>query len=413
MAEELFRTSISKLTGPNFLSWRNAIITQLGFKDLDNLIQNSPPVNPTAQERLRLKQATTFIQMHLDHQNDTMFVDDPYEYLPKNLWDAICSHYAKKSMENISNTIGKMHNIDFSSGNLTAAIIEFRELFRLLREVSAGKFDSHTLEAMWSYHILERIPKSFHIFKSLRYSRFKDTEVIELQSLFTDLETELRRQDKLTSSNTALLVKAPIGSGSGPNHKGTRKPQQRAFCSNGKHNPLTTHSEAECHQLHPERAIAYYQSIMEKQNNRKEESHCGHCLSSGLLSNSVILDSRASGHYLKDKGLFNTYLECSNLLYAANGSVIPIVGCGQATIKLKNGNLNVEKAFHAPSLTHLLVPLSTYLKLGYSLAPTPYGFKCSKGEDIIFTGQVVENLLILDSIIDQAFTSLSNSAGLH
>lgn len=129
MAEDMLRTNIPKLTGPNFPSWRNAIITQLGFKDLDDLIKEEALTNPNPQEQLRLKQATSFIRMHLDHQNYTMFVNDPYEYLPKNLWDSICSHYATKSMENISNTIGKMHNIDFSSGNLTSAINKFRELF--------------------------------------------------------------------------------------------------------------------------------------------------------------------------------------------------------------------------------------------------------------------------------------------
>lgn len=129
MTEDLLQTNIPKLTGSNFPSWINAIITQLGFKDLDNLIKEEPPANPNAQERLRLKQATTFIQMHLEHQNYTMFVNDPYEYLPKNLWESICSHYATKSMENISNTIGKMHNIDFSSANLSSAMSKFRELF--------------------------------------------------------------------------------------------------------------------------------------------------------------------------------------------------------------------------------------------------------------------------------------------
>lgn len=153
--------------------------------------------------------------MHLDHQNYTMFVNDRYEYLPKNFWDTICLHYATKSMENISNTIGKMHNIHFSSGNLSSAISKFQELFRLLQEVSSGKFDSHTLEAMWAYHILERLPESFHVFKSLRYSRFKDTDKIKLHSLLTDLETELRWQDKSNTSNLALLLRAPTQPGLG------------------------------------------------------------------------------------------------------------------------------------------------------------------------------------------------------
>lgn len=190
-------------------------------------------------------------------------------------------------------------------------------------------------------------------------------------------------------------MKSSADLGTGKICEDNHKPKRRPFCSDGKHNPLTGHPEAECHQLHPERAIAYYQSVLERQGQGKTEVHRSHCLSTNLVPNAVILDSGASGHYLKDRMLFSSYSECSNQLYAANGSTIPVIGWGKATIKLKNGNLSIAKAFHAPSLSHSLISLSAYLKLGYSLLPTPVGFECCKGEDVLFIGSIVENLLTL------------------
>lgn len=266
---------------------------------------------------------------------------------------------------------------------------------------------------MWSYHILEQLPKNFHVFKSLRYSRFKDTDKIELRSLLANLKTELTRQDKSVSLNSALLVKAPIDLGTGHSREDNHKPKRRTFCSNGKHNPLTTHSEADCHQLHPERTIAYYQSLLEKQGQGRSEVHRSHYLLTTLVPNMVILDSGASGHYLKDQELFSSYTECTKLLYAANASGIPVIEWGRAPLRLNNGDLNITKAFHAPSLSHSLIQLSTYLNLGYSLLPTPCGFECCKDNQTLFTGKIIENLLVLHLKTNQAITTLPNSMTLH
>lgn len=316
-------------------------------------------------------------------------------------------------MENISITIGKMHNIDLTSANLSTAINQFQELFRLLREVSAGKFDNHTLEAMWTYHILEQLPESFHVFKSLRYASFKDADRIELRSLLADLEMVLRRQEKTASNNAALLVKHSTQSTLGSNNSDSQKPRRRPFCFDGKHNPLTSHTEDQCHQLHPERAIAYYQGLIEKQHQNKDSGHRAHCLTATLLPNSVILDSGASGHYLKDRSLFLTYSECSSSLYGANGALIPIVGSGKASLLLESGEVVINNAYHAPTLSHSLIPLSHYLQLGYTLLPTKTGFKCFRGTENILTGSIIKNLLVIHTQTFRASTTFSKATEWH
>lgn len=91
------------LFGPgNFSSWQNNVMTALGYKDLDTIVFECPK-EVTPEIRLKKKQATTFIRLHLDQQNFTCFVKDPTKYKPKELWDAICDHYATKSLENVVN----------------------------------------------------------------------------------------------------------------------------------------------------------------------------------------------------------------------------------------------------------------------------------------------------------------------
>lgn len=114
-----------KLTGPgNFSSWRNNVLTALGYKDLDNVVlENSDKMSPKI--KLKKKQATTFIRLHLDQQNFTRFVKDPTKYELKELWDSICDHYATKSLENVVNLMDRLYNIPFSNGNLQDSINKF------------------------------------------------------------------------------------------------------------------------------------------------------------------------------------------------------------------------------------------------------------------------------------------------
>lgn len=114
-SDNLLKTSsIAKLDGSNFSNWRNCILTALAYKDLDNLVLSDH--NPTSDDsdmKLKKKRATTFIRLHLDHQNFTRFVSDITKYQPKALWDSINAHYATKSMENAANIMDRLYSISF------------------------------------------------------------------------------------------------------------------------------------------------------------------------------------------------------------------------------------------------------------------------------------------------------------
>lgn len=310
-----------KLTGPNFGSWRNNIITALGYKDLDDLVLTSTIDGLSEAElKSKRKKASTFIRLHLDHINFTRFVNDPSVHDPKALWDAICNHYATRSMENAANLMDKLHDISFTDGNLQTSIDKFRETFKLLAEVTSQRFDLKTLEALWVFFILKRLPESFNVLRSLEFTKMKETNLnasISLDSFLSDLEMEIKRQfeNHSTQHPTAMMVT------NRPNK--TRNPNSnRPVCSDGVHNPATSHSAENCNQLHPERHIAYLESSLARLRGKTSSNTPGRAgsLSNRNLSDRIIFDSGASAHYLKHKLDFVTYSPYSSLLYAANGT---------------------------------------------------------------------------------------------
>lgn len=114
-----------------------------------------------------------------------------------------------------------------------------------------------------------------------------------------DLETKLRRQQEssaqMVTTASALAVNHQYSNSSSDSNK--KYKNRRAFCSNGVHNSETSHSEENCYQLHPEKAVAFHQAAINRVNGTSAKR--------ALLSvntgvaNAIVLDSGASGHYLK------------------------------------------------------------------------------------------------------------------
>ncbi|KNF06667.1 hypothetical protein PSTG_00541 [Puccinia striiformis f. sp. tritici PST-78] len=91
----------------------------------------------------RVKLAKNFIQLHLSRKESTRFIDDLDTYDPKTLWESILSHYAT---------------------DMQTSINAFQSLFKEMIEVSSGRFDKKTLEAMWIFFVLKGLPGSFYVY---------------------------------------------------------------------------------------------------------------------------------------------------------------------------------------------------------------------------------------------------------
>jgi transposase InsO family protein len=257
----------------------------------------------------------------------------------------------------------------------------------------------------------------------------KQDAALDLSSFLKDLESEIRRQAEASSiaittpSATALAVSQPNNTSipqSNNTHssqptqtKSNNSKKNRVRCENGVHNPAATHSEDDCHSVHPEKAVAYFQAAMDRANARVAKKAML-SVNSGV-ADSIILDSGATGHYLKHRSYFTTFQTYSSTVYAANGSAIPILGEGSATINTPTGQIKIAQAYFVPDLSNSLLPLTHYLQRGYTLSPSDSGtqFCFKKDSHILCTGTTSESVLTIDTITPRAFATLADPIILH
>lgn len=394
-----FKLVTEKLDKDNFTSWRWGIITALGYKDLDDYIlaDHTAVMKSSPDYAQKKKQVTNFIRMHLSNTNLERFVPKITDYEPKDLWDNIVKHFAAKTVENTANALDKLFDVQFVEGEMDKSIDSFRHCFRSLTEVST-KFDKASLEAVSVIFALKRLPPSFSVFRHLQFAGFKGDDDIGFEKFLEDLEIEVRRQreaqQQLLASAARAMVVAPSHNDSGPGS--STKKKGRRFCSNGKHNPDAAHPESECFQLHPDKEVAFHKAAAEKANARIPPRASLSVASIKL--DSIILDSGASGHFLKDRQYFHSLSSSNSTVYGANGAAIPIVGFGPATLPTLAGPVHLSLAYYTPQLSNSLVSLTHYLRRGFSIIPVNGGnrFECRKGAEVIFVGTTREDVLLID-----------------
>ncbi|PLW38782.1 hypothetical protein PCASD_12562 [Puccinia coronata f. sp. avenae] len=399
------RLCTEKLNNNNFAAWRYDMLNALAYMGLGKFIkEHSPELKARPDYKERLVQVTTYIRLHLGREDSTRFVDDLDVYDPKALWDSILEYHAAKTVENAANIMEKLHDVVFTKGDMQQSINTFRQTFQLMIEVSSSKFDKKTLEAVWVFFALKRLPASFTMFRTLQFASFKsESTTVTMSKFLLELETELRRQQEstaqLAATATALAVRSAASgrtptSANPPSNLSEKK--RRPFCTNGTHNPeCTGHSPADCHQLNPAKAAAYHQGLLDKANAALAKKALI-SVNSGV-ADAIVLDSGASGHYLKRKEYFTSFIPIKSSVFGANGAAIPILGTGSAIIQGASGPIVISEAFYAPDLSNSLLPLTFYVRLGYTVFPTNdgLGFACRRGDHILCIGTTTEQVMLI------------------
>ncbi|KAI7946129.1 hypothetical protein MJO29_012517 [Puccinia striiformis f. sp. tritici] len=412
-----FKYFTEKLNGTNFTTWRRELYTGLSYLNLDDYIiepTEELPKRPNYLEKKKL--ATNIIRMHLDSENSARFVNETElsTFEPKKLWDAICQYYARKSMENTARLMEQLTLIEFTESGISAIINNFRATFQLFAEVTSKKFDRATVEALWVFWVLIKLPANFAVFKSLQFVALNAADAdLSMNHFLGDLELEIKRQSESNGSisSAALTVSSRNQTQRSNQTSGSNRSKfTRRICTNGVHNPETSHTADQCYQLHPDRAIAYHQAALDRINSGSINPKSGLSVNPGL-SDAIVLDSGASSHFLRNKDYFITFNPIKSAVYAANGSAIPILGVGRAVIHTSIGPLEISEAFFAPQLSNSLIPLTFYLKKGFSLMPTLNGtrFECKSNSGTIFAGSTTKNILLIDMNPLKAMTVANSS----
>ncbi|KAI7958287.1 hypothetical protein MJO29_006504 [Puccinia striiformis f. sp. tritici] len=407
----LLKQYTEKLNTNNFSTWRRELFTAMSLLNLDAYLTKDPETLKTKPDfDDKAKQATNIVRMHLDGENAARFVeeDDLEVYEPKKLWTSICEHYATKSMENAAKLMEKLTYIDFTEGNLNAVINDFRVTFQTFLEVTAKRFDKKTIEALWIFWILIKLPTSMSLFKTLQYSVLSAPEAkLAMTPFLSELEQEIKRSADPSTSPALAMAAQRVNeanrnsyhsrTNASPSSSGQKPKNFRRICENGVHNPATSHSAENCHQLHPDRAIAYHQAALDRITSTGVNPKAGLSALRGI-TDAIVLDSGASGHYLKHREYFINLSPIDSAVFAANGSSIPIIGRGPAVVHTSIGPLHIKEAFFAPELSNSLIPLTYYLQQGYSLTPNHGGarFECKTTQDTLFVGSTTSNILLVD-----------------
>lgn len=85
------------------------------------------------------------------------------------------------------------------------------------------------------------------------------------------------------------------------------------------------------------------------------------------VQDTLILDSGATGHYLKHRTYFTKLNPINSEVYAANGQSISILGEGPAVIPAESGPIHVAHAYYIPELFNSLLLLTKFIQAGFSV----------------------------------------------
>ena len=113
------------------------------------------------------------------------------------------------------------------------------------------------------------------------------------------------------------------------------------------------------------------------------------------------IDSGATRHVCKDRGLFKTYAsaDAGTVLYMGNSSTAEVKGTGTIELEFTSGKiLTLRDVYHVPEVRKNLVSGSLLNKFGFKLVFEADKFVLSKGETFVGKGYLYNGMFKLNVI---------------
>jgi hypothetical protein len=188
----------------------------------------------------------------------------------------------------------------------------FQTTFELLIKVYSEKLNKTTqLETFLIFLFLRQLPSSFGMFQMLQYTGMKKEDTpLQMTSFLNDLERELCCQQEAATMTvpapaTTLAVSQQPTPPQQPAKSATLSCCKGPRCENGVPNPaVTSHTKDRCHSVHPELAITHFQAALDQAKACMAKRAILSAQSG--ISDSIILNSGATGHYLKNCSYFTS-----------------------------------------------------------------------------------------------------------
>lgn len=379
---------IDKLTDENFSEWNLEVFGWALSNEFEAFIDLEITIElPVIPAKLLLhhtnrKKVAGFLLTHLDQANKVRFVTNENKTDPTALYRAICAHYQSNESANQARVFMSFLRVVFV--NLTQFITDVRTgLVRMTNCDCADKIDDDFLAEI----IVSKFGDELDTAKEI---------LAEKRPLSTKVVLDCLDKHKADSEEKSMKLESVALAA---------RTRSVEYCSDGKHNPKSTHEAADCFQLHPEKKPKSKKSKAAAAKKKAEaesnptaatatsggasSSHTCSCIKAlackvplkiDLSPKSAcpvhpstptvdILDSGSSDHLTADRQNFTSYQTMDSVVTLADGSVIKIVGVGDVMYHSKESKL-LLRCFHVPTVEGTLISFGTLVNEGCQLSTT-------------------------------------------
>lgn len=355
--------------------------------NLDGIVDatKAPPLVPSELSNwlLRQKKAAGFIAMKLNASNWDLFLTSDNCRNPRALWQAIKLEYASKKARNRSRLFTRFLSLNFTNGNLSKYVSSFREITREMTN-SGVTLDDDLIVDMALHHSPDEYSTTLHVI--IATVKASDT-ALTLTGVLRRMHELIRDNDSTKNTATTLITHSKNHSNKSPSYK---------QCSNGQHNPVTSHTEDSCWQLHPSKSPHSNSCTLANVAKITGRALCTR-VKLGAESEKSILDSGSSHHMFKDQSNFISHLSQETLIEVANGESMMGQGLGTVSGSHHGSPLSLSGALHVPDLKFNLVSLVKLAKKGCALTfKDDNRLEVSQDDKVALSGTIVNGLMELD-----------------
>ncbi|MBW0582252.1 hypothetical protein O181_121967, partial [Austropuccinia psidii MF-1] len=186
-------------------------------------------------------------------------------------------------------------------------------------------FDVDTLTKVLAFYVLQSLPASYQIISNNIYQSTEISGIVpSLDKVLSEIEISFSR--RLDSAQNLSALEA----------QGSHK--SRPKCNNGRNNPLATHSEDECFEIHPEKLEAFRARKAAREQGKLGSPQIFSALQVKTSPETAILDSGASYSLFRDNSRFISTSVTRIPLSLADGSSIVATEIGTAVISASDGS---------------------------------------------------------------------------
>ncbi|KAA1138043.1 hypothetical protein PGTUg99_050053 [Puccinia graminis f. sp. tritici] len=246
--------------------------------------------------------------------------------------------------------------------------------------------DRHITESFVAENIVFKAPSKYDTTKDLLHS-MRPLTIAIVQETFNNKRLDVSATGSVTikSEDTALAASSST----------KPKSKRREWCTGGKHNPKSGHTESECRHLANIRAAAKKAQAENSDAGKSQSTGNGlRCTIKAFAAistpNLCYLDSGASHHMFTDKSLFKNYQSKISHVELADGNTIEVQGKGFVNVRAENNSVIPMKALHVPKLSATLISLGRLYERGCEIKRTgKSSFVLVREGEVIFKASIV------------------------